>query len=127
MYLPKSIGSVEVDNVFGIRVVLQTLAHLLSISSEDQTGYNQVLPWRSVEQMCSENQKGVEPSSSLIDTFRNEIGGESVVELFVGEFEGVVLLSVRHAEISGQQGFLECPENSPSRFEPTVKDLFNSL
>jgi hypothetical protein len=101
MYSPKSIGSVKVNDILGIRVVLQTLAHLLSISSENQTGNDQVLPRRSVEKMCSEDQESVEPTSSLIDTFRNEIGRESVVELVVGELEGVVLLSVRHAGETG--------------------------
>jgi hypothetical protein len=78
--------------------------------SKDKTGDNQVLPWSSVEQMCTKYKQSVEPTSSLINTLSNEIGRVRLVES-INILEGVVRLSVGHR----------------TRFEPTIKDFFDPL
>jgi len=64
--------------------------------SEDQTGNDDVLPRSGIEEMGSEYEKGVKPSSSLIDSLRDEIGREALLDLLL-VLEGVVVLSVGHA------------------------------
>ena len=60
--------------------------------------------------MGREHQQRIEPSSSLINTFRDEIPREGILEqLFV--LEWIVSLSVGHT----------------ARLEPTVEDLFDAL
>ena len=59
---------------------------------------DQVLPRSSAEEMGGENEESVEPSSSLINSFRNEIRWERSFELFF-VLEGVVDLRVRHSLI----------------------------
>jgi hypothetical protein len=78
--------------------------------SKDKTGDNQILPWSSVEQMCTEYKQSVEPTSSLINTLSNEVGGVRLVES-INILKGVVRLSVGHG----------------TRFEPTIKDFFDPL
>lgn len=45
--------------------------------------------------MCRQNKEGVEPTTSLIDTLRDEIGGEILFENVL-ILEGIVLLGVGH-------------------------------
>ncbi|KAH3688378.1 hypothetical protein WICPIJ_000646 [Wickerhamomyces pijperi] len=62
-----------------------------------------------VEQMGTQHGQSVEPTSGLIQTFRDEVGWESVVEVFF-VFEWVVTRGVRHG----------------TRFEPTIKHFFDT-
>lgn len=39
--------------------------------------------------MCTENQKGVEPTTGLVNTFRDKVGGVALLETF-DIFERVV-------------------------------------
>jgi len=78
--------------------------------SENETSDDQVLPWSSVEQMCTKYKKGVEPTSSLIDTLGDEISRVRFVES-IKVLEGVVRLGIRHT----------------ARFEPTVEDFLDPL
>lgn len=94
---PEGVTSVLMQDLLWVGVIPQALAHLLSIATQDQSRDDQVLPRRRVEQMCSEDDQSVEPSSGLVDTLGNEIGREGSLELFVRGAEGVVLLSVGHA------------------------------
>jgi hypothetical protein len=60
--------------------------------------------------MCTKYKQSVEPTSSLINTLSNEIGGVRLVES-INVLEGVVRLSVGHR----------------TRFEPTIKDFLDPL
>ena len=60
--------------------------------------------------MGTKDQKCIKPSSSLIDTFRDEITGErSLKQVLV--LEGVVCLGIRHA----------------TWLEPTIENFFDAL
>lgn len=80
-----------------IWVVLETLGHLLSILSKDNAVDDAVLEWSSSEQVGSEDDKGIEPSSRLIDTLGDEIGWESFVKLLL-VLKWIVHGSVWHTE-----------------------------
>lgn len=84
------------DHKHGVRVVLKPLAHLLAISSKNQAIGNEVLEGGLVEQGSGEHDEGVEPTSGLVNTLGNEVGGEGLLEGFL-VLEGVVTLGVRHA------------------------------
>lgn len=60
--------------------------------------------------MRSQHEQGVEPSSRLVDTLGDEVGGIRLLEL-LHVLEGDMRLGVRHA----------------SRLEPAVEHFFNSL
>jgi hypothetical protein len=60
--------------------------------------------------MCTEYKQSVEPTSSLINTLSNEVGGVRFVES-INILKGVVRLSVGHR----------------TRFEPTIKDFLDPL
>ena len=47
VYIPKSIGSVFIDDLVGVRIVFETLAHLLSVLRQHESSNDEVLPWRS--------------------------------------------------------------------------------
>jgi len=66
-----------------VRIIPKTFAHLLAISSEHETGDDQILPRRSAEKMCRENEQRVEPTPSLIDTLRHEVAREVLEERFL--------------------------------------------
>jgi hypothetical protein len=63
--------------------------------SEDETVDDQVFPRSSVEQLSTEDKEGVEPSSSLIDTFSNKVGGVRLVDS-VDILKGIVGLGIGH-------------------------------
>merc|ERR1719428_625057 len=65
---------------------------------------------RLIEQVRRQDHQGVEPSASLIEAFRNEICGETLLELVL-VLVRIVLLCVRHC----------------ARFKPAVKDLIDAL
>lgn len=46
--------------------------------------------------MGGEDEQGVEPSSGLVDSLGNEVGGEALLD-FLLVLEGVVVLGVGHA------------------------------
>jgi hypothetical protein len=60
--------------------------------------------------MCTKYKQSVEPTSSLINTLGNEIGGIRLVES-VNILKGIMRLSVGHG----------------TRFEPTIKDFLDPL
>ena len=60
------------------------------------TTNNEILPRSGVEEMSGEDEKGVEPSTSLIHRFGDEVGRERRFE-FLLIFEWVMYLSVGHA------------------------------
>lgn len=60
--------------------------------------------------MRGQNEQGVEPSSGLVDTLGDEVGGIRLLEL-LHVLEGDMRLGVRHA----------------SRLEPAVEHFFNSF
>jgi len=91
------------QNLLGVGVISQTLAHLLSIATQYQSRDDQVFPRSRVEQMGSEDDEGVEPSSGLVDPLGDEIGRESSLELLFRGAKGVVLLRVRHAVNANRQ------------------------
>ena len=64
--------------------------------SEDESGSDEVLPWRPAEQMRGEDKQRVEPATGLVYTFRNEIGREGTLELLL-VLKWIVLLGIRHA------------------------------
>ena len=70
------ICSVLVDDLLRIRIVLQSLAHLLSILCKHQTIDNHVLPSRLIEQSGRQDHQCVEPAARLVETFSDELGGE---------------------------------------------------
>lgn len=75
--------------------------------------------------MCSQDKHCVEPPPGLIDAFRNEIGGISLLEeLFI--LERVVGLGVGHAAVNRESNIRSGKnERLPAGLKPTVKDLFN--
>ena len=85
------------QDFLGVGVISQALAHLLSVASKHQPRHNQVLPWRRVKEMSSKHDQRVEPTTGLVNTLGDEIGGECTLELLFRRAKGVVLLRVRHA------------------------------
>lgn len=63
------------------------------------TADDEVLPGSSVEEVGGKDEESVEPSTSLIHRFRDEIGRERFLELLL-VLEGVVHLSVGHTTIT---------------------------
>lgn len=106
----QSVGSILVHDDRGIGEVLESLGHLLSVFGEDDSVDNAVLERRAAEKVGTENEQGVEPSSSLIETLGDEVSGERLLELF-DILKGVVLTGVGHA----------------ARLEPTIEHLLNTL
>jgi len=104
------ISTVLVDDFHGIRVVLESLGHLLTIRSQDQTVNDQILVRILVFDSSGDNVEGIEPTSSLIKTFTDEISGETLFEFFVGSAERIMALSKWHR----------------TRFEPTIEDFIDS-
>ena len=105
-----SIGTVLVDQQVGVWVVAERFAHLLAIGSKHETANDEVLPWRRIEEVGSQDEERVEPASGLVKTLRDEIGRERLFELLL-VLEGVVSLGVGHG----------------TRLEPAVKDLLDTL
>ena len=97
----------------------------MNLRSKDETGGDKVLPRGGIEELGTEDQKSIEPTTSLVDTLGNEVGGVCLVVTF-NVLEWVVIRGVRHTLPSAT-----APKNvgasSPSRLEPTVKDFFNPL
>jgi hypothetical protein len=104
------VRTVFADNFHGVGVILEFLTHLLSVPryqqkresgtemhsrSEDETGDDQVLPWSSVEKMCTEDEQSVEPTSGLIDTLGDEIGRVGLVES-INVLERIMRLGIWH-------------------------------
>lgn len=83
--------------------------YFFNLRSKNQTADNDILGRWLIEEVGRKNEQSVEPTTSLINTFRNEIGRESVLE-FVLVLERIVLLSIRHR----------------TRLEPAIKDFFNT-
>jgi len=104
------VSTVLVDDFHRIRVVLESLGHLLTISSQDETVNDQVLVGILVSDGSGDNVEGIEPTSSLIKTFTDEISGESLFEFFGGGAERIMALSKRHR----------------TRFEPAIKHFIDS-
>jgi hypothetical protein len=63
--------------------------------SEDKSGDNEILPRSSSEQMRRQYQEGVKPAPCLIDTLRDEVRREGILENFL-VFKRVMNLSVGH-------------------------------
>jgi hypothetical protein len=63
--------------------------------SKDETCSDEVLPWSSVEKLSTKNEQGVEPTTRLVDTFRDEVGRESIL-VAVDVFERIVVGRVWH-------------------------------
>ena len=70
------IRAVFIDDGLGIGVVLQPLAHLLSVLGEHQAVHDDVLPGGLVEQRRGEHHQRVEPATRLIETLRDELRRE---------------------------------------------------
>jgi hypothetical protein len=104
------ISTVLVDDFHRIGVVLESLGHLLTISSQDKTVDDQVLVGILVSDGSGDNVEGVEPTSGLIKTFSDEISGETLFEFFGLGGERIMALSERHR----------------TRFEPTIEDFIDS-
>jgi len=111
-----TVGSVLVDDLQWIGVVLQTFAHLLTVAdirhgsldpkkldsrSKNKTGGDEVLPWSSIEELGTQHKQGVEPTTSLVNTFGNEVRW---VGLFVtlSIFERVMVRCVWHTDLSAE-------------------------
>lgn len=126
----KSVGTISVDDQVWIRVVLERFRHLLSVGSENVTTDDEVLPGSSVEKVGRENEESVEPSSSLIHSFRDEVGRERFLELLL-VLEGVVDLSVGHTGSRSLSAFelvqSTRKDYSPSRLEPTIEYFLDTL
>ena len=83
------------DNLKRIHSVAQTLRHLVAVLVEHQTVGNHRFESYAIEQHRGDGVQREEPTAGLIDTFRDEIGGEvGLEELLV--LERVVQLAVRH-------------------------------
>ncbi len=104
------VSTVLVDDFHGIGVVLESLGHLLTIGSQDKTVDDQVLVGILVFDGSGDDVKGIEPTSGLIETFTDEVSGESLFELFGGGGERIMALSERHR----------------ARFEPAIEDFIDS-
>lgn len=91
---------------------------------------DKVLPRSSIEEVSRQNKKSVEPSSCLIDGFRDEISRERSFELVL-VLKGVVDLGPGHPTrtANGQiSTSMVCGvESLRSRFEPTIEDFLDSL
>eukprot|EP00162_Nutomonas_longa_P014982 comp22153_c0_seq2/m.51929 comp22153_c0_seq2/g.51929 ORF comp22153_c0_seq2/g.51929 comp22153_c0_seq2/m.51929 type:complete len:649 (+) comp22153_c0_seq2:143-2089(+) len=103
----ESIGTILVDDLGRVRVVLEALAHLFAVGGKDKTVDDEVLERRLVVECGGEHHEGVEPAAGLVDAFGNKVGREALVELFLGLGEGEVDLRIGHG----------------AGLEPAVKDL----
>mmetsp|Transcript_50895 Transcript_50895/g.114448 ORF Transcript_50895/g.114448 Transcript_50895/m.114448 type:complete len:741 (+) Transcript_50895:1036-3258(+) len=89
------ISAVGLDDLLGVGVVLQALAHLLAIRGKHQAVDDQVLEGGPVEEVRGEHHERVEPASSLVKALRDELGRESLLKLLLA-LERVVLRRVGH-------------------------------
>mmetsp|Transcript_22495 Transcript_22495/g.73070 ORF Transcript_22495/g.73070 Transcript_22495/m.73070 type:complete len:643 (+) Transcript_22495:1232-3160(+) len=90
------IRAVLLHHLVRVGVIFQALAHLFAVSCEDEAVAHEVLERRAVEERRGEHHQRVEPSTRLVEPFRDKVGGKVVLEeLFV--LERVVQLRVRHA------------------------------
>lgn len=65
------------------------------LRSEYQARHNEILPWCNSEKVCRQNEKGVEPSTSLIYTFTNKVSREPLIENIL-VLERIMLLCIWH-------------------------------
>ncbi|KAH3671882.1 hypothetical protein OGAPHI_000068 [Ogataea philodendri] len=107
----QSVSTVRIQDIHWVWVVFQSLGHLLTVSSKNNTRHNNVLVWSTTKQVSSQHSQSVEPTSGLIQTFRYEVGWESTGESLLVVSKWIVLGSKRHG----------------TRLEPTVENVLDSL
>ena len=90
------ISTVHINNLKRIHSVSKRFRHFASIRSKNKTVYNTVLESRLVEQVACKNCKCIEPTTSLVKTFRNKISREMLFKIIL-VFKRIMLLSIRHA------------------------------
>ena len=90
------ISTILIHNLERIDGVTQTLRHLVTVLIEHQTVRNDILECYRVEQHRCDCVQREEPTTSLIDTLGDEVGGIYILELRATIFEGIVQLSIRH-------------------------------
>ena len=103
---PQRVRPVLVHHLHRVRVVLESLGHLLAVVGQHQTVHDEVLEGRLVEQGRRDDEQGVEPAAGLVDALGDKVGGEALLELLL-VLEGEVSLSIGHR----------------ARFEPAVEYL----
>mmetsp|Transcript_171978 Transcript_171978/g.551233 ORF Transcript_171978/g.551233 Transcript_171978/m.551233 type:complete len:309 (+) Transcript_171978:1169-2095(+) len=89
------VGTVEVAHVRGVRIILQALAHLLAVGCQHEAIADQVLECRLVEEVGGQHHQSVKPAPGLIQALSDEVGWESLLEVFL-VLERVVLAAVGH-------------------------------
>lgn len=101
------ISSVVVSDQARVGVVLLRLGHFGAIFGEHNSVDNQILERGAVLNSCGDDHERVEPSSGLIESLSNKVGGETLCELFIFGGERIVALGKWHG----------------STFKPAVKDF----
>src|SRR5699024_6445535 len=92
----KRVRTVTLHDQGRVGIGFQSLRHLLAVFSEDNSVHDTVLEREFTEQMSSQDGQGIEPTTGLVQTFRDEITRETLLKLLL-VFEWVVLRRIRHA------------------------------
>ena len=102
---PGSAGGVEVpahgvraliiQHVPGIHHVAQVLAHLAAVGVLHVAQHQAVLEGALAKQLGGDGQQGIEPAAGLVDGFADEVGGETLLELFF-VLKGIMPLGEGH-------------------------------
>lgn len=73
---PECIRSVSIDELHGIRVILERFTHLFPVFREDESVDDDIKERRIVEKRGSEDEERVEPSAGLIEPLSDEVRRE---------------------------------------------------
>ncbi len=105
----RSTGQARLGSLPIVRAAAAGAADLFSIRREYKSVYNEVFECGFIKQSRGDDHECIEPSSRLIQSFGDEIGGETVREILL-VLKWIVQLRVRHR----------------TTLEPTIEHLLDS-
>ncbi|EKE29567.1 MAG: hypothetical protein ACD_2C00144G0002 [uncultured bacterium (gcode 4)] len=93
---------------FRIWVIIEWLAHLLSIFCKNHSVYDNIQEWSSIKKQCSQHQKGIEPTSCLVYSLSDEFTRVFEILLIC---KRIMFARIRHG----------------SWFEPAIENLWDTI
>ena len=92
---PNRVGSILIQHLCRIGVVLEPLAHLLPVFSQDQPVDDTVVKCGFVKKSLGDDHEGVKPAPGLVQSFADEVGREICLKNFL-VFKWIMLLPIGH-------------------------------
>ena len=92
---PQRIRPVGLDDVHRVRIILETLGHLLPVFGQNHAVDDHIARGGLVEERGRKNRQRVEPSAGLVLPLRDEVGGEVLFKALL-VFKGVMVLGIGH-------------------------------